>query len=207
MRNAPLSSFRFLFPFLFSLSQVKQIDVALKLRPANPGIAHNMLTALHFQGRIWPVRVFGARWDTFCPFQNCDILEYLYFCCDTEQKQAEDLLSLCVSRWYSGTLTWGSEELPVQWGQRAAAAPRQARGHIRQNRDSDCQIVLHILVLWCENRLLHTFYGTDFSSICACQVSKEGGRTIISALSPYSGYSPYGREYRAVASFHHFGTD
>lgn len=43
----------------------------------------------------------------------------------------------------------------------------------------DCEIFLYILLLWCENRLLHTFYGTDFSSICACQVSKEGGRSII----------------------------
>lgn len=45
--------------------------------------------------------------------------------------------------------------------------------------DPDCQIFLYNLLLWCENRLLHTFYGTDFSSTCACQVSKEGGRSII----------------------------
>lgn len=48
-----------------------------------------------------------------------------------------------------------------------------------KTHDPHCQIFLYILLLWCDNRWLHTFYATDFSSICACQVSKKGGRTII----------------------------
>lgn len=65
----------------------------------------------------------------------------------------------------------------AEWGQLLHLT--EHRNTSDKTCDPDCQIFFYNLLLWCENRLLHTFYGTDFSSTCACQISKEGGSSII----------------------------
>lgn len=186
MRHVPLppSPFTFSFsPFFCPLSTSTQINYCCSniKNWKVLGSAYNVPIALHFQGRLWQVRVLGAQWKILYPWQDCDILEYLYFSCNTEQKHAEDLLISYVSRSHSGTGTLGSAVLPVQGGGGSGQLLHLAedRSTSDKTRDPDCQIFLYILLLWCENRLLHTFCGTDFSSICACHVSKEGDRTII----------------------------
>ena len=159
-----------------------------------------------FQGRIWQVRVLDAWWEILYPSQDCNILEYPYFSCNMEQKQSEDLLLLYVSRSHSGTYTihWAMQYCLYRAGGSVQLLHlAEHRSTSDKTHDPDCRIFLYILLLWCENRLLHTFYGTDFSSICACQVSKEGGRSIITL--PISILQ--GSEYWVGAAFHHFEID
>lgn len=109
----------FLFPFLFSPFYL-YTNKLLLLQCQKSGkfeVVHTMcLLPSIFQGTIWQLRILSEWWEILCPYYDCNILVYLYFFCNMEQKQTEELLLLYVSRSHSGTYTWCYAILPGQSG-------------------------------------------------------------------------------------------